>query len=479
MVLPDRDAQQLNHALDANLAHPNPDLTGPAGDLLGTFHRLQAMNAQTTAGADLKSDIWSTMMSASTPSLAAMGASAMRSRVGEFRAPLQRDWKSQHRPRSLWLSIAVILVVTSLIAASYLPGREPDSPKRPSILAPTLAQASFVGPDLAKCTTSPREPGSVEALAGQQATTQPFLPRSGNDPAFESIEQPALASKAVDGGVVLAQTEEVSDPDPGIEQFLAQLYACSPYGMSNFGVQHLDSPYFALFTDDFFRREFSGYREAGVELRATGPWVVDDEPVLIDTRKLGDRLLLILQGRNGLFDLLVIKQVDGNWRVDEVGRADMPPTVEWDKLPIATPSPTSGSYPPGPYEQDILLSGTADIPPPDASDSSRATYCDQFPEARGLACGWYVGYLGPYRYTELPPNVDFTLAFVNVASIDVRVEIQSLGVSLEIPAGTTQAVLINGDPGIHLGLIYEGGASEPTYALPIVINEPGDIYPMG
>jgi hypothetical protein len=285
-----------------------------------------------------------------------------------------------------------------------------------------------------------------------------------------------LRSNTVDGSIVLAQTTELSTPDPGIDVLLGQLFACSPYGYPVARQQQLDSQYYALFTDDFFRREFSGYLEAGLEPRLTGGWFPFSKPVLLDARKLGNRVILILQGRRDTYDLLVVKEIDGAWLVDEVGSAEMPD--RWDKATIATPTTTMGDIPPGPYESDFVLRSTSELPPPDEDMAAMATLCDEFPEASGTRCG-YVTNFGPYVYSAYPPNIDITFAFSNVSDVAMRVEVPGLGVSLDVPSGHTEAAILNGDPGKYVVLVYENGSPSPSLAIVIEMNQPDASYPMG
>jgi len=473
MALPNRDAERLDHALDAG---SQQDANGTVSDLIGTFHRLQAMNAQITGDATLRTDIWSRMMNVSSPRPSGLIGFPASTPSADFAAPLRPPRTARRRRAPVWFSAAIILLIFSVAAGIYFPGRSPEDESVTTILAPQLAESGFLGPNIADCTTQAREPGTVVALAGQQATVRPFLPRSGFDPAFESIDQPNLRSNAVDGSIVLAQTQGLSALDPGIEVLLDQLFACSPYGYPVERQQPLDSRYYALFTEDFFRREFSGYLEAGLEPRLTGGWFPFSKPVLLDARQLDNRVILILEGRREIYDLLVVKEIDGSWFVDEVGSAEMPDG--WDKAPVATPTETTGDIPPGPYESDFVLRSVSELPAPDESTTGVSTLCDQFPEASGARCGYIMNF-GPYDRSAYPPNVSVTLAFSNVSDVDMRIEIPGLGVTLDVPSGHTEATTINGDPGKYIVLVYGSGSQNASQAMVIEVNQPGASYPMG
>lgn len=486
MALPNRDAERLDHALDAQLQGREESLNDSHAGLLTTFGSLQAMNEQVATDTKLRNDLWRSMMSTIPLSLPGHLPVPSRSSVtGSHAIPfiVKADRRVHRRTILQSMLVIALLFVLMVGAIGYRQFGAGDS--GPSIPAPMAAQMSYQGPNIGNCETQPRSPGSVADLAGQVPSESSAFPRYNDDP-LQSIDSPDFSSTIMDPNTLLAQTDPVEAVDPAIDDLLRQLYNCSPYLLKNSSAFDLDGRYFALFSDDYFRREFAGYKAIGKDLRLARTWTPNGYvPKVLDVRSLGDRILLILDGphasRSGNYPVLLLAHATDGWRVDEVG--NVATTGDWNPAtPVsATPqaSPVSGLNYDGPLAVTYVLFDVATAGTPPALLANYSSICDQIPGGEDIDCGWLTNRLGPWWYNEYPANTDFTFLISNVSSENRRFEVGTLGISIEIAGNSTVPVVINAAPGEYLFTIYPGSSTKPLVGGVLYFNAPGQRYSQG
>lgn len=486
MALPDRDAEHLNLALDGVDRHSHYDTTGPVDDLLGAFHRLQAMNAQTTVDATLKSDVWRTMMNSVPASPRVLAApTPPLDRIRSLIAPLRYAPVSWTRRKPLpQAALAIALLLAIVIGAVGFQQYRPGGEGSPSIPAPMAALSPYQGPDIAKCEAQSRPAGAVENLATEQATTPAYFPRFGPDP-DNPLGPPDRTESTVPGETFLNQTQPVTSLDPAIYTLLEQLKDCSPYYLSNGYDINIDGRYFALFSDDFFRREFEGYLEAGVEIELHQVWIpIGVVPAILEARSIGDRIALVLDRPyyklpGGAYSTLVLARDGNNWRVDEVGYVGATSLLNPVASPVApAASPIVGLHYSGPLEVAYVLfdQAMAGAPP---SASSVTTICDAVPGGEDIPCGWNYNRVGPWTYNEYPASTDFTFSLSNVSDTALRFEVRALNISVMVDPHETTSFEINALPGDYLFEIFEGETLDPLSGGVLTFNSPTDPYSMG
>lgn len=488
MALPDRDVERLDHALDTHLQGRKENKSGVLPDLVEAFTRIRVMNEQVNVDSTLKQELWRSMMS-TVPIPAATQLNSPNRLSGSRKFHIPFVGGSQRRGRAgrvIEPAFTILVIVTFCLG--FLAYKQTttthDSRELPASIAALLPVDA---PNIADCTIPAREPGTVASLAGQPQSTRPAFPRYNDDPVFQSVDSPNLSSKNVNGKLLLSNSGEMPAVDPNVDSLLRDLFNCSPYMFDgSFIAVGLDGKYFALFTDDYFRREFAGYREAGVELRLVRWFFVDSIPVVLDVRTYGDRLLLILQKRNPrdtANPVLMLAKVGDQWRIDEVGNAEMPDSwtqkvASLESTPIASPTAASLRYN-GPLISNYTLYGVAGTATPIPEFASASTICDEIPGGETLKCGWYYSRLGPYWYNEFPANTDFTVVFHNTSSEVRRVVVPALGIQVQVESGESIPIILNADPGSYLFQIFERSENEPLDGGVFYFVDPNGRFSMG
>jgi hypothetical protein len=353
-------------------------------------------------------------------------------------------------------AVAVLLLAGTVGYQQYAQNSDPG--------LPTTIPAAFIQdgtPTGTGCEAEPREPGSVAEIVETPQTLMPYLPRFGADPMYGPNQDRPLAS----GDFLLNNSTPDDSVRPQIETTLQQLHVCRFYALTSEGT-NTEGRYFALFSDDFLRRELRGYQEAGMELELHEFWSPQTLPVVEEIRHLhgfeqagfGNQYLAILETPENVqreLGTLVIVFVEegGRWLVDEVGYADMP---SGDASPVpATPVP--GAWVDRmPHMLDIAIydSDPMGTPPAAACDTVQGT---------PVSCG-FTGYQkhGPWWFNEFPANTDFKMTFYNLGQQSHRVEIEDLGISIELPPDSSESFVLNTEPGEYLFTIYEGDQPEPV-----------------
>ncbi|MGH2560879.1 MAG: SH3 domain-containing protein [Thermomicrobiales bacterium] len=235
------------------------------------------------------------------------------------------------------LAAAVLAIAAVVGYAAYwlAPPSDGERPTMPAAVQETGTAQASPGPALAGCTVAPRPDGSVVDLAGSGPTVMRVLPRQNNDPVhFEQPVGPA-DGEALFHGKPSAAAEVVAD----INATLAELTTCRFYLLGPDGRIELDGRYFALYSDDYFRGELAGYREAGKEPTIHSLWVPNTVATVVDARMLPDgRIAAVLATGTERYHpdrrwVAIFVRVGDRWLVDEVGLATFPSF----STPVASP----------------------------------------------------------------------------------------------------------------------------------------------
>jgi hypothetical protein len=488
MALPDRSAEHLDRALDAQLHGREENQDDSYAGLLTAFSRLKAMNEQVSTDAKLCDDLWRSMMS--TIPLAQSVHSRNVSQLpipGRHTLPFRAGAKHRARRSPLLHTVLAIALLLALILGTLGYRQYRVSDDGSNIPAPMAAQLRYQGPNVADCSTQPRDPGTVEELAGQPPSEPSIFPRYGLDPLQSPNNPTDFSSKTMDGGKLLAQAEPVFTTDPAIYDFLDQVFNCSPYLLVNASGFNLDGRYLALYSDDFFRREFAGYKEAGTELRLARVWSPNGfKPEILEIRTIGDRILLILNRtpihiQGSYYIALLLAKGSTGWQIDEVGTVTT--SVEWNPAAItsATPiaSPTAGADYGSPLEVGFTLfdKRAAGEPPP--ANSNIPTICDALVGGADVTCDWYYDRRGPWGYSEYPADRDFTFVLSNITNEGKRFEVKGLGISITIGPNETVPIVINAASGSYLFEVFDDDSQSPFAAGVLTFNSPGQQYSQG
>ncbi|CAN5707744.1 hypothetical protein BH09CHL1_BH09CHL1_08120 [soil metagenome] len=454
MALPDRDVERLDHALDAQLAGREENDSGPPSDLITTFSRLRSMNDQVPTDPALKNELWRSMMSA----LPITRTQSQRIPLGTphsrtVRMTFVGAEKRHGRKGVLFEGVIAILLIIGTVAGAIGYRQINDENTDRTILAPAATEVPSDAPVASDCQSTARPDGRVEELAGTQPTIPPALPRNGNDPVFDETAGNGIS----DGSELLLNSVGVDGSVDGVSELLQQLVACRFFNGPSAGARDLDGKYFALYSDDFFRRELAGYKEAGKEINLVSLWMPSTIPTVLETRIYGSRLFLVLEKSNDRmtsFPVLMLAWNGLSWQVDEVGTASMP-----DNWVAANPSspPTVGEVM-GTPRLDIALYDTNSP----IKDANGEYSCPAY-EANGapVPCGQPYALLGPYLYSAYPENTDFTISFSNIGTDTRHIVADGLGIDVRIAPGASATFVINVAAGNYPFAIYIGGNTDP------------------
>lgn len=254
----------------------------------------------------------------------AFGERVWRERVAPSLSRPTAIAPQQRRRVVAQLAAAILLLMT--IGAGYLTYRAMPDPDNRSVIPAAASPIGTATAALPGCTAQPRAPGSVVALAGQPPTLPRVLPRYNDDPVH--FDQ---RSEQVDGTLLIfkrqpAPAKTVAD----IQDTVAELTACRFYAVGADRRIDLDGRYFALYSDDYFRGELAGYREAGKTPKLTVFWEPDTVPAIADARLLDDgRVVVVFSTDNDRHHpnwrwVAIFVQHGDRWLVDEVGEATFP-----------------------------------------------------------------------------------------------------------------------------------------------------------
>lgn len=339
------------------------------------------------------------------------------------------------------------------------------SPNEPT----SIPAASFFvpgTPEAIGCDVPRREPGAIEKIMETPPTQMPYFPRLNQNPLTDPLMGSGPNQNAVDGTALWMNSSPNEDVLAGIQQMLDTLYDCRAYAIGANGRIDMESPYFSLYSDDYFRRELNGFVQAGLPLDLNAFWLPSTKPVVRETRKLmdGDRYLVVLDetvGRSGDSRVLsVVSGENGQWFIDEVGRMTQPdvdaagtPIVDQEEISArATEYASTPAADRFPHEQTIRV---ADI----AAANVDPFICDvQNGTAVPCSTGGLQG-LGPWGYNEIPANLPFTFTFVNTNDVATHIVSPELGIDVEVPAGQQMSVEVDADPGLYEIVFTQGEAT--------------------
>ncbi len=221
----------------------------------------------------------------------------------------------------------------------------------------------------------------------------------------------------------------------------------------------MEGNYFSLYSDDYFRRELNGYRDAGLPLQINTFWLPSTEPVVVETRKLmdGDRYLVVLDEQAWTGESRVLSVVpgdDGTWYVDEVGLMTEP-EIDPAGTPIVLEPVEVGEGTPGAGARDGILPVdrfphelTVSVADLSVANENPPT-CDVQDGTPVPCTSAGIFKVGPWAYNEIPANTPFTYTFVNTSGTATHISSPELGIDVELPAGEQVAVEVEADPGSY------------------------------
>lgn len=455
------EAERLDRAIDATLrGEPGAFLDGADASLLAAFAQIRALAENEPVDSHLKRDLWRSMMSTG-PTAYPRQPNPNRNGRPPHTIELARSRSSRGAARSRLGETITTLTLIALLVIGFVGYRQFGGDEdRGRTRIPAVSQpATPTGPTVSGCATQPREPGTVEALAGTPPSRGATLPRMNNDPLYSE----ALGSdEPVNGETLLLSSE----PDPAliapVTAVVEQLVACRIYAHSSPLISDLDGRYWALYSDDFFRRELSGYREAGLPIAMGSYWMPSTVPTVVETRVLiGDSRVLAILGpsySDSPTQVLILEQSGDRWLIDEVGTVLIPTD---DSAYAATPPALRGRLP----RLDIALYDARPMATPTAADPAMPerweTVCDPLLGDLMVPCLATVHRFGPYVYNEFPADTDFTVTLYNLGSETRRFTVAELGIDVTVAPDDAVSFVLNAGPGEYLYLIYEGTNPEP------------------
>lgn len=327
---------------------------------------------------------------------------------------------------------AILALIVAGIYLTVTSGGEqgPDEQMLPAAAAATpSSMAALPGTpvDLSECATTARPDGTVAGLIGQTPTHSPLLPKMSGE------EKPADQRADVDPGALLEQHPAASAEQlDGINTTVRELTACRFYfnPVSTWNVPAtpvgaapeetyigLDGRLYALFSDDFFRKEATLWTGAGIQgptlttywiPQGSLPWRVEDARQLPDGRVIAT---LAAPPESVYFTrvVAVFSEHDGRWLIDEYGAVAY--------------SSAGRAYP---QYLDIALQNDAG-----PSKAIPSPSVDGFLNTRPI-----------------------TVTVANLGDVDQRFVIDRLGIDLIVPAGHSVAFAITPPVGKYVVEAY-------------------------
>jgi hypothetical protein len=315
-----------------------------------------------------------------------------------------------------WISFVAVLALIAAGVYLLISGgggsHDPNSAALPAAATPAVMAALPGEPvDISECNTAARPDGTVAGLIGQTPTHPPMLPKfSGSEPDDSShwIDPVLLL-----GDHPRAETAQLAGITETMHEFTACRFYFNPVSTWNYpatpiGGQPtetyigLDGRLFALFSDDFFRKEAKNWAAPGIQgpmidplWTAQGPlpWRVDD------ARQLPDgRVIASVEAPPGSIYatrmIVVFSEHDGRWLIDEFG------IVQFH---------TAGSTRNPSYPQYLEIA---------LQDSEGPSIASAVPSVDAFQ-----------------NNRPITVTVANLGDVDQRFTIDRLGVDLVVPAG--------------------------------------------
>lgn len=456
-----READRLDTYLDDQVAGRSTDPDGLDPALVDTWTWATTAMAHTPSDPVAKSETWRTIMQSQTAA-AALPAVAL--------TPPVRRYDDLDKPR--WSHRAMAFVGTIALAAGLAVGivgydrfggggapNEPTSIPAASFFLPGTPQATG-------CDVPRREPGAIEKILESPPSQAPYFPRLNMNPLTDPLMGASGSTVAVDGTALWMNSSPDESVQVGIQQMLDTLYDCRAYAIGANGQIDMESPYFSLYSDDYFRRELNGLAQAGLPLEINAFWTPMTKPVVLETRKLldGDRYLVVLEepGGNGESSrvLSVVPGEDGQWFIDEVGRMTKPEvdaagTPIVDQAEISARATEHAATPVTNRFPSELTVSVADI----AAANVNPWICDMQNGTPVPCSTGGLQRLGPWAYNEIPANTPFTFTFVNTSEFSTHITSPELAIDVEVPAGQQVDVEVDADPGMYTIEFTQGDAT--------------------
>lgn len=463
MPFPSSEADRLNHYLDARVQgrQVNPDDLDPS--LVDAYERVKAMDARSAPDPQLMTNLWRTMMS-TIPAEMGYGPRAVSPALPLSSRRIHRGHRTTIGGLVTALGVVALLLASAIGYQRFNSGSDPG---QPTTIPAAFQQAGT--PTATGCEALPREPGSIAEIVETPQTLHPYLPRFGQDPVYGESQDRQNAN----GQFLIDNSTQDATLTIEIEQALEELVDCRFYTVDNLGRVDMEGRYFALYSDDFIRRELSGYQEAGRPLVLTSWWAPNTVPEIVEIRRLtgldgpgaANRVLAILNtefNEPGGALVVVFREQGDRWLVDEVGFAEVPQSPS---------SPTASTPVPGqwadrfPLQLDIAIrdadpAGT----PAGMSGGLDPTECGPLDQGTPVPCGIGFNQSGPYPYTVFPANTDFTITLYNLGEQPKRFVIADLGIEVELEPGGSESIVLNAETGDYLFTIFQGDQPDPISA---------------
>lgn len=471
---PDR----LNRYLDAAVQGRHEATTDLDPELAYAVRRLAALDDAPAPAVGLRERTWEGLMNRSdvnhrpvSPLLAFPGGLRGPTPGGVLVRPNRGATGRSRWREGMAAAVVLLLTAAAAFAAYRVAPSADDSGGAPSAAGSPAADA----PSLPGCEIEPRPNGTVARLAGERPHVRPLLPRFGDDPVYGAPSYGG--SRPADGTLLFTGTQEVPAAVwTAIARTLAELVACRFYAIDGSRGIDTDGRYFALYTDDFFRRELSGYREAGMDPKLVSFWIpsqplgLDEARVLSDGRVVGvldtgtERFL-----EPGVRFIVLFAPAGDRWLVDEIGYAQFDTGAAGAATPTAAPARGSPPAPvPTPRGWDApqvaIALYDAVVGTPIGMIEGAPTVCDPLSVGTPVPCGDAFQRFGPYGYNEFPELTDVTLWLNNAGSRPHRFVVEDLGIDVTVEPGGTAELTVNAPRGTYLFLIYEGDAPTPIGA---------------
>lgn len=443
MSTPEPEADRLNAYLDARVRGGPAPATGIEPGLVAAYERLRALDASTAPQPRALCAIGRNVM-AEAPALVSRQAAPVVS------LPVLGGARRRRRVlRELVTAVGLVAAVLAVLVATNAvdTGKWHGSEAIPAGSLPAAGTPTATG-----CLAAPRAPGSVGAIVGTPVMRLGMLPRYNDDP---TRLQSKISNGEAEAKLLLGNSAPTDADAAEVEEALQQLVACRFYMLRPEGGTDLDGRFYALFSDDFFRRELSGYREAGKPLDLLRIWSPSAMPEILDLRETSDgrvvATLSIPGWQNAVPNVVIFVREGGRLLVDEVGVAAMP---------VTQPSPTAESGAPAwtagvPLRLDLALYDGSARKRASSQDGGE-TICDPLDRGTPVPCGEHVRGFGPYWYNEFPTGVAITVTLYNFGETAKRFTVQGLGIAVVVAPNGRASVILDAAAGEYLYSITEG-----------------------
>lgn len=435
-------------------------------ELAATVRRLGAFGRQ-PAPIGARERVWSRIQPPAWSAVSVRIGSQEGQRMNAIPIPMASSPDSVWRrsiapPRAAYPLFALVLLLLGLTAYLGFSRWNDDGPERAipaaQVSTPTAEQQAAteptasvqfnVAPQVAGCTTAPREPGRVEALFETKTNSMGLFPRPSGDVFHLGalLDGDAYVERFTSGPADEATIESIN-------QTLAQLSACRYHAWTSDGTSNADGPYFANFSDDYFSLLFSSraYEGASRDFRPrilpSRTFVPVVEQAWVTTFATDGRVMAtVLTGRESgnARTAMVFVPVGDRWLIEEVAESlifDAPPALpEFPKESVET--------------WEIAI------------------YDADAPRAPGVNGNYWDFGLYAFDYPFLADG-GLLIRLVNLGSQPHAFKIPELDISQTLEPGEVVDLPIDAPVGTYEWAIYEGLNPEPTATRTFELVPPG------